>query len=199
MKIYVDYDDCLCETARYFSVLVQDMFGLDVPYENIRYFNLQKSFKLSDEDFDRMMVKAHEADELLSLKETEGASSVINEWVNKGHEVSVITGRPFNSYEASREWLDRHGYKDIRLYCLNKYGRENFLGECDFSLELDEYYKMKFDFAIEDSPLAFKYFDHLPDLKVMVYDRPWNRQEDLPDANYRRCTDWKMIRECVNL
>ena len=51
MKIYVDYDDCLCETARRFSRLVDELFGIDVPYENIRYFNLQKSFSLSDDQY----------------------------------------------------------------------------------------------------------------------------------------------------
>ena len=44
MNIYVDFDDCLCETARSFSKLVAELFGKDVPYENIKYFNLQKAF-----------------------------------------------------------------------------------------------------------------------------------------------------------
>ena len=42
MKIYVDYDDCLCETARSFSRLAVEMFGKHVPYEKIRYFDLEK-------------------------------------------------------------------------------------------------------------------------------------------------------------
>ena len=48
MKIYVDYDDCLCETARSFSRLAVEMFGKHVPYEKIRYFDLDKSFDLDD-------------------------------------------------------------------------------------------------------------------------------------------------------
>ena len=69
-NIYVDFDDCLCETARYFSRLVASLYGLDVPYEKIKYFNLQKSFSLSDEKFENMMIKAHEPEELLSYEET---------------------------------------------------------------------------------------------------------------------------------
>ena len=53
------------------------------------------------------------------------------------------------------------------------------------------------DFAVEDSPLAFKFFDHLPDLKVMVFDRPWNKDCELPGPNYKRCLDWKMIRDSL--
>ena len=66
-----------------------------------------------------------------------------------------------------------------------------------FSLELDDYYRMRFDYAIEDSPLAFPFFNHLPELQVMVFDRPWNRLSDLPGSNYRRCYDWDSIREII--
>ena len=52
MKIYVDYDDCLCETARSFSKLALEMFNIDVPYEKIRYFELDKSFNLDEEQFE---------------------------------------------------------------------------------------------------------------------------------------------------
>jgi uncharacterized HAD superfamily protein len=197
MKIYVDYDDCLCETARNFSDLAVEMFGKNVPYEKIRYFELDKSFDLNEEQFVQFMSKGHEPDVLLSYEETPGASEVLNEWLRQGHDVSIITGRPFSSYGPSREWLDRHDLKDVKLYCLNKYGRDGFIRDSDFSLELDEYYKMKFDVAVEDSPKAFKFFDHLPDLKVMVYDRPWNRECTLPGDNYTRCADWELIRRNV--
>ena len=197
MNIYVDFDDCLCETARNFSGLVKDLFGLDVPYENIRYFNLQKSFALTDEQYEDMMIKAHSPNVLLSYDETPGAAATVNSWIDEGHDVSVITGRPFSAYEPSREWLDRHGLERVRLYCLNKYGRDNFIKNSDFSLEIDDYRKMHFDYAIEDSPSAFRFFDHLPELKVMVYDRPWNRECEFPGENYCRCYDWDTIKKAV--
>ena len=56
---------------------------------------------------------------------------------------------------------------------------------------------MKFDFAVEDSPKAFKFFDHLPDLKVLVFDRPWNRECVFPGENYTRCTGWNMIKKII--
>ncbi|MBR5420726.1 MAG: 2-dehydropantoate 2-reductase [Lachnospiraceae bacterium] len=194
MNIYVDFDDCLCETARAFSVMVKDMFGKDVSYEKMAYFNLQKAFELTDEQYDELLIRGHEADMLLSYEETPGASGVVNEWIGKGHDVSIITGRPYSTYEASREWLDRHGLQGIKLYFLNKYGRENFMKNSSFSLEPEDYFKMHFDYAVEDSPSAFKYFDHLPGLKVMVFDRPWNHNCELPGENFSRCSDWETIR-----
>ncbi len=198
MKIYVDFDDCLCETARFFSGFVKDLFGVDVPYENIHYFDLKKSFSLTEEQYEEMMLKAHTPEILLTLEETPGASEVVNRWLDEGHEVSVITGRPYSAYEASREWLDRHGLSGIRMYCLNKYGRDSFIKNSDFSLELEDYYKMHFDVAVEDSPSAFRFFEHLPELQVMVYDRPWNREHAFPNGNYTRCADWNRIEEQVN-
>ena len=56
---------------------------------------------------------------------------------------------------------------------------------------------MHFDYAVEDSPAAFRFFEHLPELKVMVYDRPWNRECEFPGVNYKRCLDWEQIREMV--
>ncbi len=197
MNIYVDFDDCLCETARSFSDIVRDEFGIDVPYENMRYFNLQKAFDLNDEQYDWLLTRGHEPDVLLSYEETPGAAQTLNEWMRMGYNVSIITGRPFNSYDASREWLDRHGLKDADMFCLNKYGRDGKIYGNSFSLELEDYYKMKFDFAVEDSPSAFKFFGHLPELKVMVFDRPWNRDTDFPNGNYERYSDWESIRSKI--
>lgn len=197
MNIYIDFDDCLCETAKNFSELVQDLFGIYVPYEYIRYFDLQKSFSLTDEQYEEMMIKAHMPEVLLAYEETPGAVKTVNNWIDEGHDVSIITGRPYSAYEASLEWLDRHGLERVRLYCLNKYGRDSFIKNSDFSLEIEDYYKMHFDYAIEDSPAAFSFFEHLKELKVMVYNRPWNSDCELPGKNYIRCYNWEMIRKQV--
>ncbi len=197
MRIYVDFDDCLCETGRAFSKLAAEMFGRNVPYEKMRFFELDKSFGLSDEQFGQLMIQGHRPEVLLAYEETPGASSVVNEWLSLGHEVSVITGRPFSAYAASRMWLDAHGLQRVRLYFLNKYGRDGFIKTSGFCLSLDDYYKMKFDFAVEDSPKAFGFFDHLPDLRVLVFDRPWNRDCGFPNGKYTRCSDWERIRHIV--
>ncbi len=197
MKIYVDFDDCLCETARHFSGFVEKLFDIKVPYESIKFFNLQKTFGLEDEQYEHLMIEAHKPEILLSYAETPGASETINSWIDKGYDVSIITGRPGSAYDASREWLDRHELDRVRLYCFNKYGRDSFIKNSEFNLELPDYYKMHFDYAVEDSPMAFRFFEHLPELKVMVFDRPWNQECELPGVNYRRCPDWETIRGLV--
>ncbi len=197
MNIYVDFDDCLCETARAFSVLARDLFGKDIPYEEMRYFNLQKTFDLTDEEYELLLIKGHEPDLLMAFDETPGASAVINEWIGTGHNVSIITGRPFNAYGPSRAWLDAHGLQNVRLYCFDKYGRENNLKNSKFSLSIEDYRRMHFDYAVEDSPTAFRFFEHLPELKVMVFDRPWNSTCEFPNEKYLRCFNWETIRSAI--
>ena len=197
MNIYVDFDDCLCETALFFVKFVADNFGKDIPYEKMEFFDMKRSFSLTDEQYDHMMLEGHKPESLLSLEETPGAVKTVNEWIDLGYDVSVITGRPLSAYETSREWLDRHGLERAKMYCLNKYGRDNFIKNSEFNLEVEDYLKMHFDHAVEDSPNAFKFFEHLPELNVMVIDRPWNRNCEFPTERYHRCFDWETIRRRV--
>ena len=197
MRIYVDFDDCLCETARAFTKIAEELFEKKVPYEEVRYFSLKDSFELSEDEYRELMTFGHRPEILLSYEETPGASRVLNEWIDRGYEVFVITGRPFSSYEVSRTWLDEHGLQRAKLFFLDKYGRDVFLTRGDYNLTLEEYYQMPFDFAIEDSPMAFKFFDHLPEVKVLVFDRPWNREASFPGENFIRCSDWERILKYV--
>ena len=47
--------------------------------EEIRFFDLNKSFSLNDARYEQFMMRGHQTDVLLSYEETPGASSVIND------------------------------------------------------------------------------------------------------------------------
>ena len=197
MNFYVDFDDCLCETALSFTEIADRLFGKKVPYEGVKSFNLQKTFDLNDEEYQQLMEEGHRPEILLAYEETPGCSKVLNEWMDAGHTVNIITGRPYSAYEASRQWLDEHGLERAKLYFLNKYGRDVFYGSGNHNLELEDFYRMEFDYAVEDSPLALPYLEHFPETKVLVFDRPWNQECQFPNENYVRSADWAFIREQV--
>jgi len=192
MKIYIDFDDVICETARFFVEAAKDLFNIDVPYTEVQFFNLQKTFDLTDDQYDELMRVGHIPENLLGYEETSGASFTINKWVDAGHEVSIITGRPFNAFAPSRQWLDAHGLERVPLFCVDKYGRESFNQDCSYNLTLADLYNMTFDFAIEDSPSAFEHVMHFSGCKVAVFNRPWN-QVELPADNFVRCHNWEEI------
>ena len=193
MKVYIDFDDVLCETAKYFTKIAKELIGIDVPYREVQFFNLKKTFDLSDEQYEEMMKAGHLPENLLNYEETTGAADTINKWVDEGHEIFIITGRPFNSYEPSRKWLDEHNLKRVPLYCVDKYGRESSKQDYVYNMTLEQLYNMTFDFAIEDSPSAFGHVMHFDNCKVAVFNRPWNIQEELPDDRFVRCEGWEEI------
>ena len=193
MKIYIDFDDVICETAKYFTKIAKDLFGIDVPYKEVQFFNLQKSFDLTDNQYDELMRAGHIPENLLAYEETPDAANIINKWVDEGHEVSIITGRPFDSFEPSRKWLDDHNLSRVPLFCVDKYGREIFNQDCTYSMTLSDLYSLTFDLAIEDSPAAFEHVLHFDNCKVAVFDRPWNIEAKLPNSDFVRCKDWKEI------
>lgn len=193
MKLYIDFDDVICETAKYFTKLAKELFDIEVPYSQVRFFNLQKSFDLSDAQYEELMKTGHYPEHLLAYEETPVASETINRWLDAGHEISIITGRPFDAYEPSRKWLDAHGLERVPLLCVDKYGRENFNQACSYNLTLEKFYAMTFDFIIEDSPSAFQHVLHFENCKVAVFDRPWNQQAEFPGENFHRCRGWQEI------
>ena len=66
MKIYIDFDDVICETAKYFTKIAKELFNIDVPYREVQFFNLQKSFDLSGEQYDELMKAGHIPENLLN-------------------------------------------------------------------------------------------------------------------------------------
>lgn len=193
MKVYIDFDDVICETGRHFTYIAKDLFGIDVPYSQVKFFNLQKSFQLNDDQYNELLKTGHIPEILLAYEETPGAHETINKWMDEGHEVSIITGRPFDSYEPSRKWLDDHHLEQVPLFCVDKYGREQFNKDCSYSMTLEDLYRQTFDFAVEDSPEAFKHVLHFEKCRVAVFHRPWNETASLPNNDFVRCADWNAV------
>lgn len=197
MKIYIDFDDVICETGRYFLFIAEKLFDIVLPYSEFRFFNLQQTFKLSDKQYKEIFDEGHKPQSLLAFEETPHASEIINKWLDEGHEVYIVTGRPYETYDISRQWLNEHGLDRIEMYCVDKYGSKPFLNDSSYSMTLSELYEMDFDFAIDDSPASFEHILHFKNCKTVVFERPWNINAELPNDNFIRCSDWLQIDELL--
>lgn len=194
MHIYVDFDDILSETALHFSNLVKEMFGINVPYEEIKCFNLQQSFNLTDYQYLKLMEKAHTPEVLLSYKETPGASETLKKWIGKGNDVKIVTGRPYSSAEISRRWLKAHNLEGIEIIHVDKYGRQKIdFNSNNRALTVEEFLRLNFEFAVEDSPLALDHLAKMKDCQVAVLSRPWNVNCIPKNEKFIRCSTWHEI------
>ena len=78
MRVYIDFDDVICETAMHFCCIAKELFDIDLPYQEVQFFNLKKSFDLDDAQYEELMKAGHLPQTLLAYEETPGASEIIN-------------------------------------------------------------------------------------------------------------------------
>ncbi len=195
MRIYVDFDDVLCETARAISHLARNLFGRRVAYDQISEFDLAAAFNLDDLQYAELMSAAHATDFLASLEPTPGAVDTLRGWMERGWRVEIVTGRPFATHPVSRKWLSGYNLADLPLRHLDKYGREH-PPECHArarSLTPREFLALRYDLAVEDSPVALPLLAALPSCNIVLFDRPWNRTGIPETGTVQRCLDWPAI------
>ncbi|MBR4170049.1 MAG: 2-dehydropantoate 2-reductase [Kiritimatiellae bacterium] len=198
MKIYVDMDDVLTETARELSRLAAALFDIHVPYEKIFAFDLKQSFHLTDEEYLHLMRGAHWKGALEGLPETPGAREGVAQLLKQGHEVVIVTGRPLQTANVSQGWLRQHGFPELPFYCLDKYGRWSGGDSADPRLLTREAFEQtRFDLFIDDSPLALDLLQNRSDSRILVFDRPWNRDYPLT-SSMRRVFGWDEVVAAAN-
>jgi hypothetical protein len=198
MRIYIDFDDVLCETARHLSGLARDLFDRDVPYEAISVFNLQEAFALSAGEIDTLMARAHDAEFLTELAPAPGGLEAVRALEAGGHDLAIVTGRPATSHDGTCGWLRKHGLGHLDVIYFDKYGRAaaNPPADAPKTLGRDEFERLHFDVAIDDSPIALDLLAHRHACLVIVYNRPWNR--GYPAApTMRRSDSWPEIVELI--
>ncbi len=194
MRIYIDFDDVLCETARHLSAMVRDLFARDVPYEAISVFNLQEAFALSDAEIEVLMAQAHGTDFLAQLAPAPGGLEAVRILEARGHELAIVTGRPAASHAGSCAWLRKHSLSHLSVLYVDKYGRAPLHPPegAPPTLSREAFAELHFDVAIDDSPTALDLLAHRDNCTVIVYNRPWNRHYATSPA-MRRTDSWPEI------
>ena len=193
-RIYVDVDDVLADATETLIGLASDMFATNVAYENLRSFDLGESFGLSEAQRDRLLDAAHEDRVVESMSVIEGAPQVISDWVARGFEIAIVTGRPPVTLGATARWLARAGIPYATLVSVDKYGRQS---EVAGAITLESLRGSSFSFAIEDSLAMARFLVEEAGVPVLLFDRPWNRDENIlgrdTRARIRRVGSWQEI------
>jgi len=197
VRIYVDIDDVLARTIESLIDLLDETHGRRVEVDEVRHFDLEKSFALSDEEILAFMARAHEDEVLERIEPVGDGVRTVKDWHGDGHEVHLVTGRPPAANAASRRWLARHDVAHTALHHLDKWSRPTWNDEGLPALCFEELETMGFDFAVEDSlDTAVRLVEEF-ELPVLLMDRPWNR--DLSGVavstqkQLTRCAGWGAV------
>lgn len=186
LPIYVDFDDVLCQTARGFVALLAREFGREVAFDDIVDFDLAVSFGLGPADLERFLALAHEPDVLMAMDPIAGAIETLRRWRSGGEEIAIVTGRPPDSEEVSRCWLEHHSVPYDSLLFVDKYDR----GGDDGAVPLAALEPGCYRFAVEDSLSTARFLGAELELAVFLLDRPWNRVAAAEPAGVTRCSGW---------
>ncbi len=187
-SIYLDLDDVLCDTAVAYLDLIEQEFGLQIEFEQIVSFDLQKSFGLSDDAYLHMFRCAHQPDFILNISIIDGVRETLERWKMLGHRLHIVTGRHTSSYQATLDWLEQHGIACDSFTMVDKYDREDT--DHGLAVPLSAIRDRKYSFAIEDNMEMTTFLTQSMGVPVMLYDRPWNRTLS-PGALIERFWDWK--------
>jgi len=123
LPIYVDFDDVLSETGLSIINILKKEYGRDVSMEDLTNFDLKEAFGLTPSEYDHLFELIHRPHEVLAYKPVPGAVETLKTWAGKGHEIAIMTGRFTSAYDASLEWLDRHGVPFDSFTVVDKYQR----------------------------------------------------------------------------
>lgn len=196
-RVYVDIDDVLAHTIERLVELLDETHGRRVDVEDVRFFNLERSFDLDPQEIRAFMDRAHSDEEIEAIKPVDGAANVLSDWHGAGHEVHLVTGRPPATNEASRRWLERHAIPHVSLHHLDKWGRPTWNESGLPALRFEDLPDMAFAFAVEDSlDTAIRLAQDL-EIPVALVDRPWNRDTSGLSGKakdlLRRCLGWRDV------
>lgn len=197
MRIYIDIDDVMCETAATLCLLAEREFGKGVPYAEVSQFDLQQVFGLTDEEMRRFAVLSHARECLLSYPPTPGAVEGVKALCAKGHDVEFVTGRPVTASAATDEWLRLQGLGGISVTYVDKYGRyQDVPVGFPRPVPLAELLARHYDIAIDDSPVVLPHLAGWGQTRIFVMDRPWNAVYPLA-PNMVRVNGWKQLLKCL--
>ena len=199
MRIYVDIDDVLCETAASLCGVAAREFGRHVPYAEVRQFDLQQVFGLTDEEMKRFRVVSHAPETLASYPVTPGAVAGVRALRAAAHAVEIVTGRPASSHVGTEAWLTAAGLGDFAVTYVDKYGRDACYAHNPgdpATVPLAELMMRHYDVAIDDSPAVLGHLAQWTKTRILVFSRPWNEAFGL-SPNMTRVRGWQDIVETL--
>lgn len=202
-RIYIDFDDVLCETARLLLEVSNNEFGRNLLFEEIHSFNIGETFELTEQEVAHVLAIMHKPENLLSIAPIELAAETINNWAEQGYEIDIVTGRPPFSEAASRDWLEKYNIQYSDLIFVNKYSNTkngNGFRHHNDALTLDELKNCHYDLAIDDSSFMLQFLFDETEMDIAIFHRPWNAKLELPANTHptrkiKRCQSWQELKD----
>ena len=172
-RVYLDFDDVLCETFAALRAFARAEFGKDPAPGKEIHFDLHESLDLTDAEYGLFMDRFH-AERLLAVPEIPGACGAVRGWLRDGAaEPVVVTGRAAWCHADSVRWLEARGLGAVPVLHVDKYARfadPAAPGVVPFHALRER----GFALAVDDAPRALDALAASRLCPYVAFARPWN-------------------------
>lgn len=175
-NIGIDIDGTMTWSG-YFLPYLNEYFGKNIPYEELRKYDFKDIYKVSDEEID-VFFSTHGKDLIYKVDILENVKDTVLELATK-HNVWIITARNTDMHGKTKEWLTKNGLGEIELITL---------GTPD---KLQKARDLGCEIFIEDHPEASVTIAEAG-IKLYLVDAPYNKH--LNHENITRVSNWIEIR-----
>lgn len=186
MLIGVDMDDVLVDFVSAYIKYHNESYNTNITKEEVYTYNLWEVFKEPKATSIKKLDDFYNTDYFKNIRPVIGAIDHVDR-LKKNNEIIIITSRPIKIREETERWLNKYlSGKFSRLYfAYNHYIKE---GEAGKKSEICT--SLGINILIEDS-LEYATECALKNIRVMLFDRPWNKSKDL--KNISRVYSWKEV------
>ena len=192
MRIGIDLDEVLADFMVTFLDHYNVKFKTTLTKEQFSYFDLTKNIQASKEELFVIFEEFYLTDHFENLPPVTDAISSIDK-LSKKHELYVITARTPNITEHTLKWVNKHfpnKFKYVHFAHNPYFGKKKTKSKAEFGTDLG------IDLLIEDN-LDFATEAAKENIKVFLFDAPWNKSKSLP-KNIKRVKSWKeILRELI--
>ncbi len=188
LVIAFDLDDVIVETAQDIIDHYNSRFGTKVTLQDYYDDDLTGVWGTEDRKMAVKRVNDYiETPEYYESLPIQQAISVIT-WLNRHHELHILTGRPDFTEEATKNWLAKHFpdiFKTVTFtYFYGEGAQKRSKGDICRQLGVD---------VLIDDHLGHALSAAEAGAKVLLFgDYPWNRSNNLPDS-IRRVRNWHEV------
>jgi len=175
LRIALDIDGVIVDYAAVMLPVLSRVCQRPVAYEDICHWDVSRALDIDPQVMDGVWDTLLNGDSLLDAPPVEGAIDGLASL--RGHEVWLVTGRPASMQPNTLAWLSRYGARYDNIVFGRQGDKQEIVRGFDLFVE---------DFAEEACSVAET------GVLTLLYDRPWNRTEVLPDG-CRRVHGWDDI------
>ena len=185
MNIGVDLDEVLADFMNPFIDYYNERYKRNLKKDDFKNYGLWLTLKCREDQIKGILDDFYKTDYFRSLKPIPYSVEAVNELIPKNN-LMVVTSRSSNIYEETIMWLNTFFPQKFNTVVFSNKKVKKSKICLNYSIEL--FIEDSLNYALECSS---------NNIKVLLFDQPWNRKEFL-DGNIRRVKSWEEIKNILN-